>query len=59
MSKSHKQELLDLASDFESADEASLEKYNDDRAPANRTILPDKYVRWVVDALRKEAEHNE
>lgn len=51
-----KQELLDLASDFESADSASLSKDHDDRAPENRVYLPAKYVRWVVKALRKEAE---
>ncbi len=50
-----KQELLDLASDFESADEATLQKDHDDRAPENRVVLPVKYVGWVVDALRKEA----
>jgi hypothetical protein len=51
-----KKELLDLASDFESADVASLEKYHDDRAPANRVNLPLKYKKWVVDALRKAVE---
>lgn len=51
-----KQELLDLASDFESADSASLSKDHDDRAPEDRVYLPAKYVRWVVGALRKEAK---
>ena len=51
-----KQELLDLATDFEDADVASLEKYHDDRAPANRVDLPANYKRWVVSALRAKAK---
>ena len=53
--KTHKQELLDLASDFEDADEATLQKDHDDRAPENRVVLPKKYVKWVIKALRKQA----
>lgn len=54
--KTHKQELLDLAADFESADEAWLSKHHDDRAPENRVELPNKYIMWVVDALRHRAK---
>ena len=57
MPKTHEQELLDLASDMDSADEVSMEKFHDDRAPANRPILPKKYVKWIVDALRHAAAH--
>ena len=54
--KSHKQELLDLASDFEYATDVTVAKFHDDRAPVNRAMLPVKYVKWVVDALRCKAE---
>lgn len=53
--KTHKQELLDLASDFKKADIVSLEIVNDDRAPANIATLPKKYVDWVIKALKDSA----
>ena len=53
-----KKELLDLASDFESADSASLSKDHDDRAPEDRVYLPTKYVKWVVSALREKASRS-
>lgn len=53
--KTHKQELLDLASDFKKADTVSLEIVNDDRAPANRVELPKKYVEWIIKALKDSA----
>ena len=54
--KTHKQELLDLADDFESADEATIAKFHDDRAPVNRAILPNKYIEWIIDTLREKAK---
>jgi len=53
--KTHKQELLDLAADIASADEVTVEKYHDDRAPANRCNLPKKYVMWITKALKQAA----
>ncbi len=56
MAKTHKQELLDLASDFEKAEVVALEIDPDDRAPTTCAELPKKYVDWVVKALRDSAE---